>query len=45
MGLGGRVFGVAPVAPLASLVNGTLAPAWFLWVGFALRHDRIRATA
>lgn len=44
-GLGGRALGLAAIAPLASLVNGVIAPAWFLWVGFALRKGRTRAAA
>jgi hypothetical protein len=39
IGLGGRGFGLEQIAPLTSLVNGVIAPVWFLWVGFALRNS------
>jgi hypothetical protein len=45
MGLSARASGLAPFVPLASLVNGVVAPAWFLWVGFALRNGRKPAAA
>lgn len=45
IGLSGRAFGLAQIAPLTSLVNGAIAPVWFLWIGFALRNRKILAAA
>lgn len=37
LGMAGRGLGLTPIARITSLVNGLAAPAWFLWVGLALR--------
>lgn len=45
IGLSGRAFGLSQIAPLTSLVNGVIAPVWFLAVGFAVRNSRTLAAA
>lgn len=45
VGVGGRGLGLASVTQLTSLVNGLLAPVWFLWVGFTLRTRNRREAA
>jgi hypothetical protein len=43
IGLGCRALGLTPIGAFTSLLNGVLAPAWFVWVGLALRRGSRRA--
>lgn len=39
-GISARALSLLPITQLTSLINGLLAPAWFLWVGVALHTRR-----